>query len=245
MMVIFFIASLIPSALCQSNLIRRDVDPYANYPQCSHDLCIVPVSVTNACDQPGVGNACGCETVGYISSRASCVGSLCPNDAAEVFTTLQANCLNYGGYSIPVDLDAWVTDSRTQWTSGVVGIFTTAPPTPTPIIATPNFANYPDCARKLCIVPSLYYLIENRTNAYTCSSISYMAVFAACVGKLCPADVAGTYTVWQNACLDSGGLEMEMSLEQWDAASHWDPVSAYMSLVNEKTGMLPLPRQVF
>jgi CFEM domain len=239
MLIIYSLSLFIIFPVSRSILVARDYPSYPNYPnypQCGHDLCITPIYYSSTCAQ--TGNSCQCQSVDFLSSWASCVGTLCPKDLADVFNALKANCQNNGAYAIPLNIDSWVAAGRIPWTVPAEAIFTVAPPTPSPQFNPDGYSNYPGCSRALCIVPAQYYGTTAPTNEVACASITGLSVSAACVGKLCPDDVSTVFSVIQKNCHDNGGYNLAISLDQWVAASHEDPLSAYFSLTKGQTSIV-------
>ena len=141
-----------------------------------------------------------------------------------------------------LDEDGWIQGNELPWTSPAMGIFTTAP------VSAPDmgytYTTYPDCVEHLCMVPSTWYL-NDTSNAKVCPSVEHLAVYAACVGTLCPDDTANAHSTVQSTCKNpnNGGFDIPLSFGEWVEASRIDPVDAYNALLvhlaSATTGSVP------
>jgi hypothetical protein len=79
---------------------------YDMYPECSQYMCLLPDVYSNPCAH--TGNVCVCNNVTEIEGWAKCIGTDCPADVGQVYSTALANCQLNGGYNIAVSLNEFM-----------------------------------------------------------------------------------------------------------------------------------------
>lgn len=208
-------------------LLPRDDLQYANYPECSRDLCFDPMyESNNTCMQQGT--SCTCQSAETFGLQASCVGTVCPGDLDAVFAKVQSDCSINGYTSPPLAPAAFTASASIPWTIRIAGVFTGPPSNPTPLADPSQASIYPECTRILCAVPHLYY-DNHQSNEAACSA-NPLEIFASCVGRLCPDEVNAAYSAAQGACGFTDPIAL--SLDQWVQMSEKDPLSVYNSVMN-------------